>query len=85
MSAADFWTSERIDKRIMRHKDPEKNEFAQLLDSMSQRLKDKGCTWPRVTRINFETHDMIWMEGWLVRPDEDSPFDVAALDPERRI
>lgn len=85
MTACDFWTSERVDKRILRHKDPEKNEFTKLLTGMTDRLQERGCSWSRSSRINFETHDVIWSEGWLQRPDVEPPFDAAALPEDRKV
>lgn len=79
MTPCDFWTSQRLDKRITR------DDFAKVLPACNIKLEAAGCTWLRQSRINFETHDMIWVEGWLEQQVDTAPFDASALAADKAV
>lgn len=76
---ADFWTLLTPDKRVQRA------DLAAKLESAAATLAAQGCVQYRSARINGESVDYIWVEGWLVEPGEMPAFDAATLDPARQV
>lgn len=79
MTPADFWVRTTISETATT---PVLNaQIAELTD----RLRDRGCTWLRVTDRSEEGKGVLYLEGWTNRPEVEAPFDAISLGLERQV